>query len=328
MECGDIERARRAAGRMTNWRRGTATAALAEHFARSGDPQEARRLLEAATRLAEGEEDWRRDRIRVAIARVQLVLGEAEEAARMEQGLELSEFGKADSLRATSEPEDRFDARLEVIDRVLEARSFDQTRNQTATIEALYRRYHGSEARRALILERIRTAVVQLAMAERIAFLLRLSAIATELGDRTSAMAFLDEAQAFATDQRWLAEDQVPILARIATARFLAGDPEAALALAESAAQTYRAGRQTIVDVFRAEALRPLAETYAAMGRNEEALEFYRMAVEEGALNPNARPRALDLCDTACSMAAGRVEPDAALCRRMREIQGALGAPW
>lgn len=313
---------------MSNWRRGVATARLAEQFHLSGRTAEVERHLQIAERIAVENEDWRRDRIRVAIARARLRMGQLEEAARMERDLEPSEAGKADAIKVAMESPEQFESRLEVIDRVLALSSFDLTLNHTSSLEELYRRYQDDSARREEVLKRVNQAVTILPLAERVHFLLRLAAIASELGDRTQALAFIGDAQAFAVDGQWTAEDQVPLMARVAAARHRAGDEQTALLLAEEAARRYQEGRGLIVDVFRAAALVPLAEALAAMERREQALAIYRLAVEEGAINPNARPRAVDLCRTACSMATHRVDADEALCRRMREIQSALGAPW
>ena len=64
------------------------------------------------------------------------------------------------------------------------------------------------------------------------------------------------------------------------------------------------------------------------MGETPEALRLYSMAVEEGAVNINARPRAEDLVATCCSMALRSIEPDAKLKARIQEIRGGLGDPW
>jgi hypothetical protein len=80
--------------------------------------------------------------------------------------------------------------------------------------------------------------------------------------------------------------------------------------------------------MFRAGALRPLAEAYHALGDRDAALSVYKLAVEEGALNPNARPRAMDLSATCLSLAQSACEPDAELRERLAEMRAGLGSPW
>ena len=68
--------------------------------------------------------------------------------------------------------------------------------------------------------------------------------------------------------------------------------------------------------------------TWAAMGRVDEARRVYRLAVDEGVVNPNSRPRADDLSATCLSMARADVEPDAEFLARLREVRENLGDPW
>ena len=74
--------------------------------------------------------------------------------------------------------------------------------------------------------------------------------------------------------------------------------------------------------------LRPVAEAYMSMGDTAAAMAVYRTAVEESVVNPNSRPRALDLVATCCSLALNDVEPDAELWTRLREVDASLDHPW
>jgi len=82
------------------------------------------------------------------------------------------------------------------------------------------------------------------------------------------------------------------------------------------------------VNIYRAGALRPLAEAYQSMGDTAAALTVFKKAVEEGVENPNSRPRVEDLSATCRSMALSGVEPDADLWARLREVFTGLGQPW
>ncbi|MGA1266734.1 MAG: hypothetical protein ACO32J_06105 [Phycisphaerales bacterium] len=63
-------------------------------------------------------------------------------------------------------------------------------------------------------------------------------------------------------------------------------------------------------------------------GDRDEALRIWRLALEAGALNPNARPRAEDLCLTCLSMVRSGVEPPADMRATIRSIRSGLKAPW
>ena len=90
----------------------------------------------------------------------------------------------------------------------------------------------------------------------------------------------------------------------------------------------FAAKREEIVDIYRAGALRTIAETYQAMGETAAASKTYKQAIEAGIENPNSRPRAEDLSATLCSMAVHGVEPDAGLWTRITDIEAGLGDPW
>jgi hypothetical protein len=90
----------------------------------------------------------------------------------------------------------------------------------------------------------------------------------------------------------------------------------------------YERSPQAIVDIERADYLRPLAEALHAMGDDVEARRVWMLALEAGAVNVNARPRAEDLCQTSLSMIRSGVEPTPEMRSRMAAIEAGLKAPW
>src|SRR5262249_42652516 len=90
----------------------------------------------------------------------------------------------------------------------------------------------------------------------------------------------------------------------------------------------FDAERAKIVDIYRAGALRKVAEAACAMDDAGTASTLYERALEEGVVNPNSRPRADDLVATCTSMAVRAVEPNARLRARTHEICDKLGNPW
>ena len=115
---------------------------------------------------------------------------------------------------------------------------------------------------------------------------------------------------------------------KIIEMRWRAGDESRARVDAEDLRRRYETQRERIVNIYRAEALHPLAEAYETMGDRITALAVYRRALEEGVVNPNSRPRAEDLAATCCSMAVHGVEPDEVVWTRIMEIAQGLGSPW
>jgi hypothetical protein len=118
------------------------------------------------------------------------------------------------------------------------------------------------------------------------------------------------------------------LCARLAALRIRAGDVATARSELREALARFDAERHTIVDMWRAAALRPIAEAHHLLGDTTTALEIYTRAVEAGVENPNSRPRADDLCATCLSLALHDVAPDSLLLDRLTEICNDLGDPW
>ena len=101
-----------------------------------------------------------------------------------------------------------------------------------------------------------------------------------------------------------------------------------AQALLAGELETYGRTSSGIVDIDRADFLRPLAEALARADERERALMTWQLALEAGRLNPNARPRAEDLCLTCLSMIRSDVEPTPDMLRTCEAIRDGLKAPW
>jgi hypothetical protein len=64
------------------------------------------------------------------------------------------------------------------------------------------------------------------------------------------------------------------------------------------------------------------------LGDEPKARAAYLRALDEGSVNPNARPRAEDLVATLVSMAESRIAPDAEASAKVAAIRAGLVAPW
>ncbi|MCA9285208.1 MAG: hypothetical protein KDA22_08350 [Phycisphaerales bacterium] len=314
--------------KIANWRRGACDADLAFYCAEHKCTGKVQQYLDAAERIAEESSDWRRDRIRVKIAQTYALLGREEEAASFEAGVVDSESGKVERVRARSDGTISLDDRILALDAVVATGNFELTRNALWTYAELFDRHFDDETRRTELEARIKSAWTKVPVMVRIDVLAALANAALEHRDQSAAHALAVEMGAMVDDHRWTAEYEVPLRARVAGLMARAGDPEEARRRNEAALAAFDAGRQTIADVFRAEALRPVAEAYWAMGDQSGALAVYRRVVEAGVENPNSRPRAIDLSATCCSLAVQGIEPDEALWERLRQIADGLGDPW
>jgi hypothetical protein len=162
----------------------------------------------------------------------------------------------------------------------------------------------------------------------RLEILTELTDAALAHADQDKALALIEEAQTLMDGARWQPRFVIPLMARLAERRFHAGDEAGARAEVEKTLTLFDAQRATIVNIYRAQTIRPLAEAVYAMGDAETSLNLYRRALEAGMENPNSRPRSDDLVATCCSLALHAVEPDEALMSRIREIRAGLGDPW
>ncbi|TAH36819.1 MAG: hypothetical protein EYC70_07470 [Planctomycetota bacterium] len=334
--CLELDQPRRALAcieKIDNWRRGSGYADLASFWAQRGDVTEARRCLDLARQVADGvhgetAQDWHKDRILAKIAATQLQMGLAQDAADLEAGLVASESGRVAAARALLLDDGAFDAHLAMLDQVLAAGSFDQTRGALESCAALFRRFYQDQERRSQVEERIRVPRAGLPLLVRIELLMQLAESALEHEDRAKALELVHDAQLLVESVEWIPEDRIALMARLAGLRHRSGDAEGARSRADAALALFDAQRDRIADIYRAGALRPLAEAYQSMGDSAAALAVYRRAVADGAGNPNSRPRAEDLAATCCSMAVHAVEPDAELRTRMRRIHAELSHPW
>lgn len=311
-----------------NWRRGTAYADLAWYAARQGATEQARSHLRRAANVAGTTEDWRVDRIRVQIAQVHAYLGDAETAAEFEQGAGQAEAGKVARVEAMRSAAGSFQEQMEDVAALVAKEQFDVVRNALDVYAELFRRFYEDPERRKRIKERVRESWDLMPLFIRVELLADLAEIAVAHEDQAETLALIDEARGIMESAQWPPYAEVTLVARLAALRFAAGDEQVAVQELERALVLFDAEKRRIVDIDRAETLRPIAEAYHRMGRDDAALEIYRRALEAGMENPNSRPRAEDLVDTCCSLAVHAVEPGRELMERIREVRDALGDPW
>ena len=324
-------------GKIENWRRGVGYADFAAYCVEHGDTAELQSYLDLALEVAasddeELQQEWRADRIRAKVARTLYSLGQEEAASRLVSDLTESEQVLVISARAAQLSPEVCDAQIAKLD--LGHESFavlglDQVRNVLGSLSTLYERFYLDAERRARLEQKIE-AIPWDTVPEglQIEFLSDLAGVAIDHDDEARALELVKEAQAVRAGTRWSPEDEVEIAARLAALRFRAGDAVRAKSELDAARALFEAQREKIQTMFRAGALRSVAEAYHAIGDTRTALAIYRIAVDDGAENPNARPRAEDLSETCISMALRGVEPDERLWTRLRQIQDGLRDPW
>jgi hypothetical protein len=314
-----------------NWRSAAALSSVALAHARQGRAAEARRVARATEALiakntSESAQEWQDERVRARLAATYVWTGDQADAARLAPGIGESEAGAVQSaVAAQASPEDA-DARFAAIDKAVLAGGLENVRNALTACAELYGRCWNDAERRERAERTIREGWTLLPLRVRIELLEKLAQ--TRLDHAAEALPLVTEIRTLVEGARWLPEDRAPLRAQVALLRYRAGERQEARRELDAAHAGYAKDRQEIVDIYRAGALRPVAESYAAMGDLDEARRVYALALEEGTLNPNSRPKAEDLVATCLSMAKAGVEPDAALRTRLDRIAGALGDPW
>jgi tetratricopeptide (TPR) repeat protein len=305
---------------IVNWRRGAALADLAYHAAERGARAEAERLLDEAIAVTRETDDWRRERLHMHIARAFTIMGEDDRARTFEAGLGNAETGKVDAVRARMLDDEAFDRHLSSLYALAATEDMDLTRNALEACVVLFDTFYNDEGRRSKVEDQVKLSWGGAPIIMRIEILADLAKVAAKHEDGPTALALATEAKALVDSYRWTNEQFVPMLADVAIARAMAGDAAGSEQLADNVLQLFETEKQTILSTRRTDALLPVAEAYHAMGNREKALEVYGMALEEGASNPNLRPRAEDVCLVCLSMALHAVEPDDTLRARIHEV--------
>lgn len=327
------------AEQIANWRRGTAYADVALYYAQHNQREESQSALRLAESVAEHgipgvhhmEEEaqpWRRDLVKAKVAQAYAWLEQPEQAQAIEAELPPAYAGKLAQTRAALANDQAVDELIRALDAVTASGEMDVVSNALAAWNELHRRYYRDTLRRPLIEARIARLGEGLPPFARVEMLCRLAQHALELADPENALALVDEADRLLARHQWSLEDEIPLAAPLISLRSRAGDGRKATEKAGALLNRYRRQREEITDIWRAAALRPLAEAYQTLGDSESAHAVYALAVEEGGANPNARPRAEDLSATCVSMAVSGVAPDTTLWARMTGVYSQLGDPW
>jgi tetratricopeptide (TPR) repeat protein len=349
IELGQLRTARGYADRIVNWRRGAACADLALACLERGATEEARACLAIAQEISDGlareleqelepegvesPQDWQRDRIRVKMARVLVAHGEDAKAEALEDGVVESEAGRVDAVRARRASLEDFEVLIGELQAAVLSSSLERARHALEACLELFDRFYADPERRARAEAALRDPGAKLPEDVLIGLLRQAAEIALAHGDPAKALELVMAADArvkkkCGASSGWIPEHEIPLRAGLVGMRHRAGDRGGAEQELAAAASRYEEERGNIVEIYRAETVRPLAEAASAMGDLARALGFYRRALEEGAVNVNARQRAEDLAATCISMALHEVEPDAALWERILEIRAGLVAPW
>lgn len=324
------------AARIENWRRAEAIAKVALHAARAGvDPVEVRGLITLSDANHPADlARWRHDRIDVNIARALVRIDDLAAAAKLETEFERAAQGRVVEESVETMPAEAVPVLLERLDKVIEIADLDGVMNAIDVLLAMHGRFYDDVALRTDLERRVDDAATRGKVPHDIRIRANLALVdeAVERGDVANARMLVGRARGVLDSIQartpFPAEYLVPLVGDLARRRAEAGDTERAIAEVDEALRISEEQRATIIDVFRARALRPVALAAVATGDPELAEKVFAATIEAGAVNPNGRPKAEDLARTLAAMAVSGYEPGETLRARIDVIVEGLGDPW
>lgn len=328
LDLGMVDLALELGGQIGDWRRGQLNARAAQRFAREGDSTRARACIATAMDVASTCDGWMRERVLTEVATAHVALGEVEVARMLAAQVPPEDTGRVEAALTSRVPEEELDRQADAFDRAIATNSFDLVRSGIEGYLAWYPRIAKDETRADRALAAIRRAAPGLPRDLQITYSIRLADALAAHGGRDECTAELDSAGRILNGTDFLPEDIGPLTSALARACARHGDAATARTLLASARETYAARHADIVDIFRAGYLRPVAEALAETGDQDAAIACWMMALDAGAVNPNSRPRAEDLCRTVLSLVRSGVEPSPELESRIEQMRLGLKDPW
>ncbi|MCA8943658.1 MAG: hypothetical protein KDB80_13930 [Planctomycetes bacterium] len=337
LQLGSTELALEFTRQIENWRKGACYALVARELVEQGKTANVEGYLDQALASISAEsgatgQAWRVDRVRALVAVVKAMLGDDAKAHELAATIDTDaqrEVLVVDEAR-TLRDED-FDKALRQVDAVCKSGSFEPVTAQLRKCVRLYDRYFADTERRAALEERIcRAALKSTPAMVRVELLTDSARVAAMHGDRAKAEELIGLASdLMAETPKWNPEHRLPLDAAIAEALHLAGATDKARERLAAAIDYFDANKQFVINMFRGNALRPIAEAYHAIGDEQASIDLYAKILDEAFVNPNARPRAMDFIATCCSLAVHHIEPTAELRQRLNGIvDEELDSPW
>lgn len=313
-----------------DWRRGSVYADLASAAITLGQSPRAMNYLNRADEIAQavGLADWRRDRIRIKIAAAYAKLGDVSLARSYQSNISLEFIGSLELLDPETRRPASFELQVQTLDQLVASETFELIKNALNGYVRLYGQHYGDPSRRALLVEKFNSARSNIPAIVQFEVVSGMFEAARRNGDMASAKEWVHEARALVEKHQWPVEYHVPLLAKLAVLDHASGETQRARLGLESAVAIFDSQRDSVPSMDRAGMLRHVAEAHQRIGESAQALRVYRRVVEEGRVNPNARPRAMDLSATCRSMALHGALPDAALWALLDRTFTELRAPW
>ena len=325
---GSLIQAIQYASKIEGWRQGELFALIGQQYASANETQPARDFAARAMEVATNEKDWRRERIVIETAKIYLQLGDSTKASALVEGATQAELGKIEAARTAIMLESQLDLQADMFDKALATKNFDLARGGIDGYLAWLDRVSQDQTRTTRALKAIDDALPGLPFDLQVKYEIDLADHLHKNLKLDLAKLKLDKATEIFSATTFLPEDVAPLGAMIARARIRMGDEQSARVLLQRFYKEHSTRREGIVNLRRATSLRALAEGFCELGDRDDAIACYTWALEEGTINPNARPRAEDLGATCISMAEYGIALTPELKNRIDIIRSSLTYPW
>ena len=325
---GSLIQATQYASKIEGWRQGELFALIGQQYATANETQRARDFAARAMEVATNETDWRRERIVIDAAKIYLQLGDSAKASTLLEGATQAELGKLEAARTAIVLESQLDNQADMFDKAIATKNFDLARGGIDGYLVWLDRVSQDEIRITRALKAIDDALLELPLDLQVKYGIDLADHLHKNLKRDLAILKLDKATEIFSATTFLPEDVAPLGAMIARARIRMGDEQSARLLLQRFYKEHSTRREGIVNLRRATSLRALAEGFCELGDRDDAIACYTLALEEGTINPNARPRAEDLVATCISMAEYGISLTPDLKYRIDTIRSSLTYPW
>lgn len=328
IEIGLIDVGIRDAEAIQDWRRGQALAIAAQALARKGDRASAEACVAKAVQVAASTESSKQEQLNLEIALAMAMLGNVEQARQYGARAPVEFTGRVETQLVSQVSIDEVDRQCDAFDKAIASGSFDIVGSGVDGYFAVWERVRTDATRGARAEKAIRAALPALPAALQIGVHLQLADALDEVGQHQACMQELQTATTMVRGGDFLPDTLGPLARDVARARARHGDASGAREMLGEMLKRYEQAPTAMVDIERADYLRALAEALQDLGDREAAMHAWTLALEAGSVNPNARPRAEDLCLTMLSMVQSGAEPTDVIRSRMTDIQSGLKAPW
>lgn len=334
LELGQPSRAIDYFRKIDNWRQGAAMSEYVLYLAEN--EYDLPTMVEKYTRLSKAhaamaEQNWHRETIALNIAKARMVMGDLGAGKEfIENSTEHIHDGVIEVFQAETDEDQSYEYLSKRFDLMLKSGRMEPIINGAVGYAALYKRVYKDEPKRKAIEEKVEKAYAVMDGRRLIELYCMLAEAAASHGDKANALRFVDACEKKMPEMNWPTSQEYEFVTwgLILETRYKVGDKQGAFEKLDAITERATNNIENVVNIWRADTLRPLAEAYSVMGKTDRALEIYEQAIERGTDNPNSWPRANDLGKTCVSMALHGVKPTDKLAARIRTIAEELGAPW